>query len=104
MQRLWLSASVGLLFLYCSGPTEAADNESGKGLLEKNCGRCHALEAGTLSPLKEAPNLWVVLRSYPTERLEFELGEGIGSRHKDMPQIQFSSEDIYKIENYLFKD
>jgi hypothetical protein len=28
------------------------------------------------------------------ERLEFELAEGIGSRHKDMPQIQFSSEDI----------
>jgi mono/diheme cytochrome c family protein len=104
MQRLWLGASLGLLFLCCSIPTDAADNESGKDLLQRNCGRCHALAPGTLSPLKEAPNLWIVLRSYPTERLEFELAEGIGSRHKDMPQIQFSSDDIYKIEGYLSGD
>lgn len=104
MQRRWPRASVGLLFLCCSVPAHAADSESGKDLLQKNCGRCHALAAGTLSPLKEAPNLWVVLRSYPTERLEFELAEGIGSRHKDMPQIQFSSDDIYKIESYLSGD
>jgi mono/diheme cytochrome c family protein len=102
MPRAWLRVSVGLVFFYCSVPADAIDNESGKGLLEKNCARCHALAAGTLSPLKEAPNLWTVLRSYPTERLEFELSEGIGSKHKDMPQIQFSSEDINKIESYLF--
>jgi cytochrome c len=94
-------SAAGLLFLCYSVPTNAADGESGKRLLERNCGRCHAVAAETLSPLKEAPNLWVVLRSFPTERLEFELAEGIGSRHKDMPQIQFSSEDIFKIESYL---
>ena len=104
MQRIWLGVSAALLFLCCSVPTNAGDNETGKGLLEKYCGRCHALAAGTSSPLKEAPNLWIVLRSYPTERLEFELAEGIGSRHKDMPQVQFSSEDIYKIESYLSSD
>jgi mono/diheme cytochrome c family protein len=94
-------AAAGLLCLYYSVATNASDSAGGKGLLEKNCGRCHAVAAETLSPLKEAPNLWVVLRSFPTERLEFELAEGIGSRHKDMPQIQFSSEDIFKIESYL---
>jgi mono/diheme cytochrome c family protein len=104
MQRLWFRATVGLLFLCASVSTDAAENESGKDLLQKNCGRCHALAAGTVSRLKEAPNLWIVLRSYPAERLEFELAEGIGSRHKDMPQIQFSSEDIYKIESYLSGD
>jgi cytochrome c len=97
----FIRVSAGLLFLCYSVPTNAADGESGKGLLERNCGRCHAVAAETLSPLKEAPNLWVVLRSFPTERLEFELAEGIGSRHKDMPQIQFSSEEIFKIESYL---
>ena len=104
MQRIWLRVTVNLLLLCCSLPAYAADNEAGRDLLEKNCSRCHALAAGTLSPLKEAPNLWIVLRSYPTERLAFELAEGIGSRHKDMPQVQFSSDDIYKIESYLFGD
>ncbi len=94
-------AAVGLLCFYYSVAANASDSADGKGLLERNCGRCHALAADTSSPLREAPNLWVVLRSFPTERLEFELSEGIGSRHKDMPHIQFSSEDIFKIESYF---
>jgi hypothetical protein len=53
------------------------------------------------SPLKKAPNLWIVLGSYPGERLEEELAEGIGSRHREMPQIQFSAEDIASIYRYL---
>jgi mono/diheme cytochrome c family protein len=82
-------------------PCAAAQSTEGKALLERNCGRCHALTPEVLSPLKEAPNLWIVLRSYPEERLEFELSEGIGSRHKEMPQVQFTSEEITAIQNYL---
>lgn len=95
------AAVVGLLFLFYQRPSEAADGENGKALLEKHCARCHALAGGASSPLKEAPNLWIVLRSYASERLEFELSEGIGSRHKGMPQVQFSSEEIEEIESYL---
>jgi mono/diheme cytochrome c family protein len=101
MRRSWQAGVLTLLFLFNHGPADAAADESGKAVLQKYCGRCHALAAGTSSPLKQAPNLWTVLRSYPPERLEFELSEGIGSRHKDMPQIQFTSEEIDKIENYL---
>ena len=104
MVQSWHAATLGLLFFFNQGTGEAAEGETGRALLEKNCGRCHALSAGALSPLKEAPNLWIVLRSFPSERLEFELSEGIGSRHKDMPQIQFSSEEIERIENYLAGD
>jgi len=42
------------------------------------------------------------LRSYEQEQLEFELSEGIGSRHSKMPQIQFSSEEISNIQEFLF--
>jgi mono/diheme cytochrome c family protein len=90
-----------MLFLINPVPGRAAGSESGRALLEKNCGRCQPLAAGTSSPLGQAPNLWIVLRTYPSERLEFELSEGIGSRHKDMPQIQFSSEEIQEIQDYL---
>ena len=87
MRGSWRAATLGLLFFFYQSSGEAAEGESGKALLKKNCGRCHALAVGASSPLKEAPNLWTVLRSFPAERLEFELSEGIGSRHKDMPQI-----------------
>ena len=49
-------------------------------------------------------HLWTVLGYYPTERLEVELGEGIGSRHREMPQIQFSAEEITSIYYYLHSD
>jgi cytochrome c len=100
--RFRRAALLGFLLFLSANSSEAGDKASGKALLEKNCGRCHALTAGPPSPLKEAPNLWIVLRSYPVERLEFELSEGIGSRHKEMPQLQFTSEEITNIEEYLF--
>ena len=102
MRRTWYATSFGLLLPFqCRLASGAAENTDGKALLEKNCSRCHAVTVSAVSPLAAAPNLWTVLRSYPTERLEFELAEGIGSRHRDMPQIQFSTEEIRSIIKYL---
>jgi len=91
---------IGAIF---AGPASslAAENPDGMALLERHCGRCHALAAEAQSPLPKAPNLWIVLGSYPEERLEFELAEGIGSRHRDMPQVQFTAEEIAGIKHYL---
>ncbi len=101
-RRLGRIAALALVGLASYGrPALAAEGSDGKALLEKNCGRCHAVIAGAESPLKQAPNLWIVLGAYPGERLEAELAEGIGSRHREMPQIQFSAEDIASIYYYL---
>lgn len=104
MRRPWRTVVLALVLL--SFPTGAGADEAadGKELLERNCGRCHAVSVDARSPLKDAPNLWIVLRSYPSERLEFELAEGIGSRHEAMPQVQFSSDEIARIQTYLFND
>jgi len=92
----------GALLALSLQPTAAADeHEAGRVALEKNCSRCHAVVAGKPSPLAAAPNLDTVLSTYPWERLMVELSEGIGSRHKEMPQIQFSIEDIESIYYYL---
>jgi len=101
MRQCGCAAVSGLLFFFYNVPSHATEAPRGEALLRKNCGQCHALTAETSSPLKNAPNLWTRLRSYSSERLEFELSEGIGSRHKDMPQIQFSSDEIDRIESYL---
>ena len=92
----------GALLITSWQPTAAAnEREAGRAILEKNCSRCHGVVAGKPSPLADAPNLYTVLSTYPWERLEVELSEGIGSRHKEMPQIQFSMEDIEGIYYYL---
>ena len=81
---------------------EPARGEDGRALLERHCGRCHAVSESAQSRPTSATNLWVILRSYEQEQLEFELSEGIGSRHSKMPQIQFSSEEISNIQEFLF--
>ena len=99
-----------ILFAACASTAAgalAADTTdkaaAGKALLELRCGRCHAIEKTGRSPIPNAPSLRAVFQQYPRERLEFELSEGVGSRHKDMPQIQFSSEQIEAILQYLIR-
>ncbi len=100
-----IAAALGCLLTLGLGSGLAAEGVSpevdGKALLEKNCARCHSIEAAGASPLKGAPPLREVYLKYPIEMLEFDLGEGFGSRHRDMPQIQFSSEQADAILEYL---
>jgi mono/diheme cytochrome c family protein len=79
----------------------ASPEIDGKALLQKNCARCHSIEATGASPLKGAPPLREVYLKYPIEMLEYDLAEGFGSKHRDMPQIQFSSEQADAILDYL---
>lgn len=92
-----------LLFAQPAYAASQVEIEAAKGrlLLESNCGRCHAVMAGKVSPLASAPNLWIVLGSWPNERLEAEFADGARSRHREMPQVQFSSEEIGSIYYYL---
>jgi cytochrome c len=93
------------LLTFAMGHALAADGSvteiDGEALLMKNCGRCHFIEATGESPLTQAPPLRAVYLKYPLEKLEFELAEGMGSKHRDMPQIQFSSEQVDAILDYL---
>jgi mono/diheme cytochrome c family protein len=91
------------LLTLCVADARAAgtDASDGKALLEKNCGRCHSLEATGVSPLPQAPPLREVYLKYPIEQLEEGFAEGMGSRHRDMPQIQFSDDQVAAILNYL---
>jgi len=93
---------LALLMFGASGALAAAtDASAGKALLEKNCGRCHSLEATGTSPLPQAPPLREVYLKYPIDQLEEGFAEGMGSRHRDMPQIQFSEDQVAAILNYL---
>jgi mono/diheme cytochrome c family protein len=94
---------LALLALGVSGAWAAADSAAndGEALLEANCGRCHAVEAKGDSPLPQAPPLREVYLKYPIDQLEQGFAEGMGSKHRDMPQIQFSDDQVAAILNYL---
>ena len=73
----------------------------GKTILQEKCGRCHAIEPIGESPLKEAPPMRDIYARFNPRELQAELSEGLVSKHREMPQIEFSDEDVYAILSYL---
>src|SRR5688572_24194485 len=90
-----------LLMMVSLRPESSSAEPAGKTLLEEHCGRCHSIGATGASPLHQAPPLRDVYLRLPIEALETGLAEGLGSRHRDMPQLQFSSEEVSDILQYL---
>jgi mono/diheme cytochrome c family protein len=74
----------------------------GKALLQQNCGRCHAIGARGRSPQKAATPMRTIYGRFAPLELQAELREGMVSRHRAMPQIDFSDEDVDAILAYLY--
>jgi mono/diheme cytochrome c family protein len=74
----------------------------GKVILQENCARCHAIEARGDSPLKIAPPMRDIYARFAPQELRAEIMHGMVSRHKEMPQIDFSEEDTAAILAYLY--
>jgi mono/diheme cytochrome c family protein len=85
---------------------EAADTSKleakGKAIVQEKCGRCHAVDATGESPLEIAPPMRDIYARFVPRELQAELREGMVSRHKEMPQIEFSDEDVAAIMWYLY--
>ena len=97
--------TVGLL-VGLSATSNAATSSQlrsrGKALLQENCGRCHAIGATGSSPLKTATPMRDIYAKFAPRELQAELREGMVSRHREMPQIDFSDEDVDAILAYLY--
>ncbi len=94
------------LLLYPAASVDAAGSgqlrSRGKVILENNCGRCHAIGAVGASPLAQAPPMREVYARFAPRELQAELREGMVSKHRAMPQIDFSDEDVDAILAYLY--
>ena len=98
---------LGIGLLMClPASSDAADSSQlaarGKAILQDKCGRCHAVEAVGESPLKQAPPMRDIYARFAPRELQAELSEGMVSKHRDMPQIEFSDEDVGAILAYLY--
>ena len=99
------SLLTGLLVVSIPVACEANATEieaRGKAILQEKCGRCHAVEAALESPLKNAPTMRDIYVRYVPRELQEELLQGMVSKHKAMPQIEFSQEEVAAIMAYLY--
>jgi mono/diheme cytochrome c family protein len=86
----------------CAAPAEDEQLlKRGEALLQRDCGRCHAIGKAGASPHKEAPPFRTLGQRYPIEQLEESLGEGIMSGHPDMPEFSYDADDVSAIIAYL---
>jgi len=92
-----------LAMCWATGVVAGDMSAEGKAILRKPCARCHSIESFGESPLKAAPPMRNIYGRYPTRELQEELLEGMVSRHKEMPQISFSEEDVAAILGYLYE-
>ena len=76
--------------------------DRGQALLQRHCGRCHATAAKGDSPLQGAPPMRTIYARFAPKELRAELREGMVSKHREMPQIDFSDEDTDAILAYLY--
>lgn len=78
-----------------------AASETGRALVQKNCGSCHAVGVDDRSPLPVAPPFRDVAKRYPPDSLAESLAEGIVTGHEGMPEFVFQPAEIVSIVQYL---
>ena len=92
-----------VLSLKPSPDAKAADSPTGVGfaLLQEHCARCHAIALEGDSPLAKAPPFRDVVKRYDPSQLQEALAEGIVTGHNEMPEFEFSPDEIAGIIAYL---
>jgi cytochrome c len=73
----------------------------GETLLARLCAGCHAIGRTGVSTHPQAPLFRALSRRYKIEALEEALAEGLTSGHPDMPEFQFSAEEVGAVVAYL---
>ena len=98
---LAMAALIDLIVWFVSKQDESRLIKSGEGLVSAHCARCHAVGRSGTSPIPAAPAFRTLFRRYPAESLVESLGEGLTSRHPEMPTFVFSANEVEAIMSYL---
>jgi mono/diheme cytochrome c family protein len=95
----WLPALAALFVV--AGESSADEVAEGRHLVETNCARCHAIGRHDKSPYAPAPPFREVVKRYDSEALAEAFAEGVVTGHPEMPEFEFSTEQISALIAYL---
>ncbi len=92
-----------LVALLATAPAWAMSpaEQRGKAYAHSHCGRCHAIDRVSNSPLRIAPPFRTLHLRYPIETLGEALAEGIYTGHAEMPAFELSPDQIHDLLSYL---
>ena len=101
MLRFTLRQALVTLMLTTSAMAASPAEQRGRSYALHNCGKCHAIDRGSHSPLGAAPPLRTLHNRYPIETLAEALAEGISTGHPAMPQVELEPDRIHDLLSYL---
>ena len=97
--------AVALVLTFTAFPAfsqpDAESISHGKGLVEANCSRCHAVGLKDKSPLQQAPVFRELAKRYPIDALEEAFAEGIVTGHPGMPEFEATPKQIADVVAYI---
>ena len=98
-----LPLMASLLALSILGSAAQAQDPArhGRALLKEFCASCHAIGRTGKSPVRGAPPLRVLGRSFDLDEFPRLLRRGISSSHPAMPEFKFSEDDARAVTAYL---
>ena len=95
------TALAGMLAANAMAQELTSQQRRGEALLARLCAVCHAIGRTGVGPHPEAPLFRALGRRYKIEALEEALAEGLISGHPDMPEFQFSAQEVGEVIAYL---
>ncbi len=101
MPRFPPPLTVVLLMLTTPALAATAAQQRGKAYARLHCGRCHAVDRVSASPLLMAPPFRTLHLRYRIETLGEALAEGIYTGHADMPAFELNPDQIHDLMSYL---
>jgi cytochrome c len=93
------AAMAGLIVALSATGVDAASATAGKGLVQRDCASCHAIEPGKPSPNPDAPTFPQVADE--TSATSYSLHVFLQSTHATMPNFIISSPEIDDIVAYI---
>jgi cytochrome c len=103
MRLSGLSILAGLLLTAAEAalPASAQDIGEGRRLAERRCAGCHAIGQTGASPHASAPPFRLIAAKGHVDDLQEALAEGITVGHPDMPEFEFTPDEIADFLGYL---
>jgi cytochrome c len=92
---------IALTLFMPAGAALAGDLEHGRKLAEANCARCHALDAASASPFKDAPPFRDIHPLYEEGELEDAFNDGIVVAHPAMPDWNMSPDQARALTAFI---
>lgn len=101
MLRFALRQTLAILLAITPALAASPAERRGKAYVVSHCGRCHAIDRVSSSPLRIAPPFRTLHLRYPVETLGEALAEGIYTGHAEMPAFELTPDQIHDVLSYL---